>query len=276
MKTIKFTDKEIDFLRNQYEMELEEAEKYIESIRNILDKLGSPVSKKVIEPIEKSPKKRGRKPRLENEEVVTEVIKKQRKSRVVKAQPVKQEEPKVEKVTTPIPVKKTRKPRVVKEKPVKLEEPKVEKGTNSIPVKKARKKRLVKVKPEKQKKSKVGKNTTTIPVKKERKPRSDIGKARAKPVKPVSKDEVVQQPIPIVLEQIISSLREKKEEEVVPSPTAIEPKPVPQAPKPNTNFKKKKFRPKRPRIMLTNLRKPLALKGDIETPKTEINPDRVD
>ena len=109
MKTIKFTDKEIDFLRDQYEMELEEAEKYIESTMNILEKLGSTVSKKVIEPIEKSAKKRGRKPKVVKEEVVTEVIKKQRKQRVAKAQPVKQEEPKVKNIITPIPVKKTRK-----------------------------------------------------------------------------------------------------------------------------------------------------------------------
>jgi len=232
MKTIKFTDKEIDFLRDQYEMELEEAENYIESIKNILDKLGSPEPKKVIKPIEKSTKKRGRKPKVVKEAVVTDVIKKQRKSRVVKAQPLKQEEPKVENIITPVPIKKTRKPRVAKTKTVKQEKPKADK------------------------------NTTTIPAKKERKPRSDIGKIRAKPIQPIS--------------QIISSLREKKKEEVVPTPTALEPKPVQQSPKPNTNFKKKKFRPKRPRIIVKKENKPLQPKEDIETPKTEINPDKVD
>jgi len=32
MKPIKFTDIELDFLRKQYQMELEEAENYVESL----------------------------------------------------------------------------------------------------------------------------------------------------------------------------------------------------------------------------------------------------
>jgi hypothetical protein len=65
--------------------------------------------------------------------------------------------------------------------------------------------------------------------------------------------------------------------EVIPTPTAIEPKPVQQTSKPNTkNVKKKKFRPKRPRIIVKKENKPLQPKEDIETPKTEINPEKVD
>jgi hypothetical protein len=81
MKSIKFTDQEIDFLQKQYLIELEEAEKYVESIKNLLDKLGNPKPKKVLEPVEKIPTKRGRKPKVVKEEVVVEVIKKKRKPR---------------------------------------------------------------------------------------------------------------------------------------------------------------------------------------------------
>ena len=81
MKSIEFTDQELDFLRKQYLMELEEAENYVESLRNILKKLGNPKRGKIIEPVEKQPKKRGRKPKLIKEEGLAKPIKKKRKQR---------------------------------------------------------------------------------------------------------------------------------------------------------------------------------------------------
>jgi len=62
-------------------MELEEAEKYVESLRNIIKKLGNPKPRKVSEPVEKIPKKRGRKPKVVKEQDLTKPIKKTRKPR---------------------------------------------------------------------------------------------------------------------------------------------------------------------------------------------------
>ena len=81
MKTITLTEQELDFLRQQYLMELEEAENYVKSIKSVLVKLGNPKPKKVAEPVEKQPKKRGRKPKLIKEEVLAKPIKKARKPR---------------------------------------------------------------------------------------------------------------------------------------------------------------------------------------------------
>ena len=41
MKTIKFSDQELGFIRQQYQVELEEAEEYIENLKNILNKIGA-------------------------------------------------------------------------------------------------------------------------------------------------------------------------------------------------------------------------------------------
>jgi len=81
MKSIEFSDQELDFLRQQYLLELEEAENYVKSIKSVLVKLGNPKPKKVAEPVEKQPKKRGRKPKLIKEEVLAKPIKKARKPR---------------------------------------------------------------------------------------------------------------------------------------------------------------------------------------------------
>jgi hypothetical protein len=40
MKAIKFSETELEFLTNHYELELTEAENYISEIKNILKKLG--------------------------------------------------------------------------------------------------------------------------------------------------------------------------------------------------------------------------------------------
>ena len=196
MKSIKFTDQELELLRGLYQQELEEAENYILKVKSLLNKMGVPEPVKESEPELKIPKKRGRKPKVVKEEVVPAVIKKERKPRMVKEKPIKQEEPKVENIETPIPVKKIRKKRVTKVKPVKQKETKVEKST------------------------------TIIPIKKERKPRSDKGKNRSKPIQPIIKEEVI--PQPIVSETIVPVVEEKKEIEVVPTPTLIESKPIQQ------------------------------------------------
>jgi len=81
MKSIEFTDQELDFLRKQYLMELEEAENYVKSIKSVLVKLGSSKPKKVAEPVGKLPKKRGRKPKVVKEEVLVKPIEKARKPR---------------------------------------------------------------------------------------------------------------------------------------------------------------------------------------------------
>ena len=81
MKSIEFTDQELEFLRDQYQMELEEAENYVKSIKSVLVKLGNPKPKKVVEPVEKQPKKRGRKPKLIKEQDLTKPIEKTRKQR---------------------------------------------------------------------------------------------------------------------------------------------------------------------------------------------------
>ncbi len=87
MKTIKFTDEELSLLRQMYQDEISNAEKYIAQIKNVIKKLGGitenessekePVAKrrgrkpKVKEIVPKIPKKRGRKPKSE---VVSEIV----------------------------------------------------------------------------------------------------------------------------------------------------------------------------------------------------------
>jgi len=108
MKSIKFTDQELEFIRDQYQLELEEAENYVESLRNIIKKLGTPKTTKVSEPVEKPPKKRGRKPKLIKEEVISKPIKKVRKPRKdkggIRVKPIK---PVKSEVQSKVPVLKT-------------------------------------------------------------------------------------------------------------------------------------------------------------------------
>jgi hypothetical protein len=79
MKTIKFTAKELDFVRNQYQVELEEAEKYIKNLKKIINKLGPPSKDPILDIIEKKPGKRGRKAKVKNEKVLS--LPKKRKPR---------------------------------------------------------------------------------------------------------------------------------------------------------------------------------------------------
>jgi len=64
MKSIKFSESELEFLKNHYELELIEAESYISEIKNILKKLGAEI--KAAEP-EKPRKKRGRPRKVKDE-----------------------------------------------------------------------------------------------------------------------------------------------------------------------------------------------------------------
>ena len=205
MKSINFTDEELEHLRSFYFIELVEAEKDLERIKTILSKLGAsnPVKPEVI----KEKKPRGRKPMVKMEEIVpVEVV-----------------------------VNKVAKPKVIKVKPVNPIESVIPPTTAN----------------------------------KTRKPRSDKGGIRIKPIKPVAKVEIVTQPEPI-----LPPLNEEKMTESIAKPTPTKSKPISK-----DGFKKKKSRPKRPRIYLKNLSKPLppVKKDTIETPSMEEkSPENVD
>src|ERR1039457_3320005 len=100
MKTIKFSEKELGFIRQQYQVELEEAEEYVENLKNILKKISSPEASAPDEAIVKERKRPGRKPKVKN--VITPAesapVEKKRKPRADKgvkrakrAKPVTQE-----------------------------------------------------------------------------------------------------------------------------------------------------------------------------------------
>jgi hypothetical protein len=61
MKSIKFSESELEFLQTNYELELLDAENYVAEIKNILKKLGK-IEKEIIKekPVKKTEKKRGR------------------------------------------------------------------------------------------------------------------------------------------------------------------------------------------------------------------------
>ena len=96
MKSIKFTELELEFLRTQYQLELLEAEKYVQEVKNLLVKLGvKPATteavsekksrrgrKKVESPNETPVKmgKRGRKPKVQSLPDTTEKTEKVSKS----------------------------------------------------------------------------------------------------------------------------------------------------------------------------------------------------
>lgn len=83
MKTIKFSEKELGFIRQQYQVELEEAEEYVENLKNILKKIGAPEPFTPAEPVAKEPARRGRKPKVQKELTppVAEPVEKKRKPR---------------------------------------------------------------------------------------------------------------------------------------------------------------------------------------------------
>jgi hypothetical protein len=113
MKTIKFTDEEVEFLREQYYMELEEAEKYIQKIKTVLDKLGVPPTTK--EPISdvKIQKKRGRKPKSVEEKVEIKVVKKKRRTRSDKGGSRLKPKQKTDKKESVLPASESKPPKKV-------------------------------------------------------------------------------------------------------------------------------------------------------------------
>lgn len=115
MKSIEFTDQELDFLRDQYQMELEEAENYVKSIKSVLVKLGNPKPKEVSGPIEKILKKRGRKPKIVKEQDLVKPIKKTQKPRKDKGKGrrkgVKLVKPEVQSKTPVIPATESKPPK---------------------------------------------------------------------------------------------------------------------------------------------------------------------
>lgn len=81
MKSIRFSEDELEFLRNHYEFELAEAENYVEDIKNLLKKLGFlKKEEKVEKPLKAKGKKRGRpkavKPAEPSPEVAKQEVKK--------------------------------------------------------------------------------------------------------------------------------------------------------------------------------------------------------
>ncbi len=88
MKAIKFTEAELDFLQNHYELELLDAENYVGEIKNILKKLGV-IEREIAKekPVKKPVKKAGR-PKKEKkataETVAPPVVKPVKKTAVKK------------------------------------------------------------------------------------------------------------------------------------------------------------------------------------------------
>jgi hypothetical protein len=105
MTAINFTDEELDHLRGYYQIELAEAEKDVERIKDILSKLekSKPAKPEVI--TEKIPGKRGRKPKINIDEILVKELKK--RGRKPKASN--------EDTIVPEPKKRGRKPKVKEE-----------------------------------------------------------------------------------------------------------------------------------------------------------------
>lgn len=111
MKSIKFTAQELELLRNQYQLELVEAEKYIQKIKNIIEKLGVPQ----IE-VKNPPKKKPSRKRQPDNPVEETPVKKSKRGRKPKEQslPIA---PAESILAIPEKVKKEKTPK--KEKPLK-------------------------------------------------------------------------------------------------------------------------------------------------------------
>lgn len=88
MKTIKFSENELEFLKNHYELELIDAENYVSEIKNILKKLGKEL---IAVEAEKPKKRRGRPPKAKQSAEPAKA------PAVIKAIPKKKEAPKKKK-----------------------------------------------------------------------------------------------------------------------------------------------------------------------------------
>ena len=153
MKSIKFSNDELDFLRTQYQLELEEAENYVKSIKSVLVKLGNPKPKKVAEVVGKIPKKRGRKPNVVKEQVLAKPIEKARKPRKDKGKGrrkgVKPIKPAVESKTPVIPAAESKPPKkVVPKKKAKKKRSYKSKGVFLTPLSKPLKKKSLEESPQ--------------------------------------------------------------------------------------------------------------------------------
>ena len=125
MKTIRLSDKEIDFLSALYEDEIQQTENYVDQLKQILAKLGKKVESGITG-IKVEPKKRGRKPGTKKaaEKPVKVPKKRGRKpgKKVVKPEPEKKETPKIVK-KYPFKKKKARKVLNYRIKPKPLPKP---------------------------------------------------------------------------------------------------------------------------------------------------------
>jgi hypothetical protein len=94
MKTIKFSEDELTFLRQLYTDELDSAERYVIQIRDVLKKLGGPYrSTKKEETFENEPKdtkRRGRKPKVK----VVEPREPKKRGRKLREKAIEHKEPK--------------------------------------------------------------------------------------------------------------------------------------------------------------------------------------
>lgn len=143
MKTIKFSETEIEFLKNHYELELLDAEKYISEIRNILKKLGVIEKEMTREaPARTAAKKRGR-PKKEKKAPAVKAEKKAPAVKVEKKAPVAKPEKKA------APVAAEKKPVPVKNEKAPVAKPVVKKAKKTVKkaVKKAAKKPVKETRP---------------------------------------------------------------------------------------------------------------------------------
>lgn len=127
MKAIKFSESELEFLQNHYELELYDAENYVSEIKNILKKLGV-IEKEIIKekPAKVKSKQRGRPKKEKN--IAAEII-------PAPVKPVKKAAPKKA-------AKKVKPVKAAKIKPVK--EKAAEQKAEKIPVLKAAPKKIIK------------------------------------------------------------------------------------------------------------------------------------
>jgi hypothetical protein len=137
MKAIKFTEQELDFLRTQYQLELVEAEKYVQEVKNLLKKLGVPSTTDEIpekrkpgrkksqdQLIKEAPvktAKRGRKPKVVTpvESVEKQNVRKVKAANVEKKNPQKKVKTVIENIPIPKPVNEK-----AKSEPPKIDKPK--------------------------------------------------------------------------------------------------------------------------------------------------------
>ena len=152
MKSINFSDQELEFLRAHYEMELEEAEEYVQNIKSMIGKLGGSKQTKAPVAADQKPKKRGRKPKVVKDKVVKEPA----ETKVVKPK----RKPRSDKGGTRVkPIKPTEPAALPKEAVLPTSKPKVEKKSKA---KKTAKKKVT-LKPKKEAKPKPKKTVAKTP-----------------------------------------------------------------------------------------------------------------